>query len=352
VTSAAAGLAAAREREEDLAPRRLFGGAACAALGTLAAGWVDVRIEQSGVLPPPALAAAAGGAAFVLIRVLGEFLAFPSAVTARRPATGRPMDRVRRMKPNLMAVGLEATGWGVGALLAWTAGSFEQPIVPVVLLFTFALVAGEAGRQAALRRRSETARAALERELLLDPLTGAAAEARLEPALAAGFARSLENAEPFAVALFDIDHLRRRNEALGRASGNEALKALAQTLEAQARPGQSAIRAGGGRLCLLCDATDGAHALRLAEAVRRSVESGAPPAAFTVSAGVAAAPEVFARSGEELLLLAEDALGHAKDLGRNVCLLALGGGRFQDGGGATLDTVEGERVLRSPQIFA
>jgi diguanylate cyclase (GGDEF)-like protein len=347
LTAAAAGFAAARERDEPLAPRRLFGGAACAALGTLAAGWVMWRIETSGPrsadLPPEGLAAAAAGAAFVAIRLIGEALAFPPAKT--------PTRAIHRVRGGLVSVGLEAAAWTVGSLLALYAGGLggeRGPGVAIVLLFAFALLAAEAGRQSALRRRAEGARAATEAAMAHDPLTGLAAEARLEPLLAAGFARSLETAEPFAVALFDVDHLERLNEASGRAAGSAAVKALGAAVGEQVRPGRTAVRSGGGRAALLLDATDGAGALQVAEAVRRSVEAGGA----TVSAGVASAPEVFARSGDELLLLAEKAARHAKRLGRNLCLLDLGGGRYRDGSGAEHDTVEEERVFKAPQIFA
>ena len=70
---------------------------------------------------------------------------------------------------------------------------------------------------------------------------------------------------------------------------------------------------------------------RIARMLREAVdlEVDGWPLALTVSAGVAAFPEVHVKTPSELLLLADGALYEAKNRGRNRCLLDLGRGRYR-----------------------
>jgi diguanylate cyclase (GGDEF)-like protein len=116
-------------------------------------------------------------------------------------------------------------------------------------------------------------------------------------------------------------------------------------------------RYGGEEFTLLFANATGAVALAHVERLRALVEElvvehEGERLPLSVSAGVAAYPEVPCRTAEELLQLADDALYEAKRLGRNCVLLLSGRGRYLDGKGRTVETEEEPAAPRSPQIFA
>jgi diguanylate cyclase (GGDEF)-like protein len=203
-------------------------------------------------------------------------------------------------------------------------------------------------------------RALLDREAREDPLTGVPTRRHLERVLAEAFARAWEGGGRLAVVLADLDHFKRINDARGHAAGDRALVAVARTLETHRRAADTCARYGGEEFALVVAEADGAAALQVAERLRRaveclSVEAGGEPVPLTVSAGVAAFPELFASSPGELLALADEALYEAKRRGRNRALLNLGRGRYREVGEGE-DRADGgggeERPVVAPRIFA
>jgi diguanylate cyclase (GGDEF)-like protein len=209
-------------------------------------------------------------------------------------------------------------------------------------------------------------RALLDREAREDPLTGVPTRRHLERALAEAFARAWEGGGRLAVVLADLDHFKRINDSHGHAAGDRALVAVAETLETHRRTSDTCARYGGEEFALLVDGADGAAALQVAERLRRAVECLAVEAEgkavpLTVSAGVAAFPELWASAPGELLALADEALYEAKRRGRNRVLLNLGRGRYKgagEGAGGEGDGEQGEgeggeeRPVVAPRIFA
>ena len=209
-------------------------------------------------------------------------------------------------------------------------------------------------------------RALLDREAREDPLTGVPTRRHLERALAEAFARAGGEGGRLAVVLADLDHFKRINDGHGHAAGDRALVAVAETLETHRRTGDTCARYGGEEFALLVDGADGAAALQVAERLRRAVECLAVEAdgkavPLTVSAGVAAFPELWASAPGELLALADEALYEAKRRGRNRVLLNLGRGRYKgagEGAGGEGEGEEGEgeggeeRPVVAPRIFA
>ncbi|WP_195163336.1 GGDEF domain-containing protein [Mesorhizobium sp. NBSH29] len=129
---------------------------------------------------------------------------------------------------------------------------------------------------------------------------------------------------PVAVILLDIDHFKPFNDWYGHTAGDSCLKRIAACIRAELR-GQSdlAVRYGGEELLVLLPNIEASDAIRIAERIRRSIESLAMPhegmgarAVVTASFGVAAAP-VSTISGPELIAAADVALYAAKRNGRN-----------------------------------
>ncbi|HVS03551.1 MAG TPA: GGDEF domain-containing protein [Thermoanaerobaculia bacterium] len=199
-------------------------------------------------------------------------------------------------------------------------------------------------------------RALLDRQARQDPLTGAALRRVLDAQLAEALARCQELGGTLAVVLADLDFFKRINDRHGHAAGDRALVAVAEVLRGGLRDGDLCARYGGEEFTLLLEGLDGAAALAVAERLRDQVEAlrvEADGAAIplTLSAGVAAFPEIPCRTPAELLALADAALYEAKRLGRNCCLLYRGRGRYRDGKGRSIDTGESPAPA-APTLFA
>ncbi|MBV9525622.1 MAG: bifunctional diguanylate cyclase/phosphodiesterase [Candidatus Dormibacteraeota bacterium] len=122
-----------------------------------------------------------------------------------------------------------------------------------------------------------------------------------------------------AVILLDIDGLRRINQGLGSAAGDEVLEALAQRLMAASRKEDVVARVGGDEFAVLLAGLgeeDEARVLatRLAWAVEHEYSAMGHRLPLRVSMGVAVGPH-DSRSAEKLLSDAEAAMYAAKSGG-------------------------------------
>jgi diguanylate cyclase (GGDEF)-like protein len=199
-------------------------------------------------------------------------------------------------------------------------------------------------------------RAVLDTQAHQDPLTGVALRRVLDVRLRAALEASRESGQPIAVALLDLDFFKRINDRYGHASGDRALVAVAEVLRRQMRESDLCARYGGEEFTLLFDGLGGAAALAIVERLRVQVEElvvehDGERLQLSISAGIAAYPEVPCRTAEELLQVADGALYEAKRLGRNCCLLHTGRGRYRDGKGRSIETDEAA-APQAPQIFA
>jgi diguanylate cyclase (GGDEF)-like protein len=197
-----------------------------------------------------------------------------------------------------------------------------------------------------------------DREAREDPLTGAVMRRVLEKRLHEVHARCHEKGEAMAVVLCDLDHFKKINDTFGHPAGDAALVAVSAILKDMCRGSDTCCRYGGEEFVLLLEQTGGEDALAIAERLRRSVESlpfeyDGRPIPLTLSAGVAAFPDLFIKTAGELILFADEALYEAKRQGRNRCLLDVGQGRYVDVDGNMTATEEGEvgRGVEAPRIF-
>jgi diguanylate cyclase (GGDEF)-like protein len=199
-------------------------------------------------------------------------------------------------------------------------------------------------------------RAVLDTQAHQDPLTGTALRRVLDVRLRSALETSRETGAPIAVALIDLDFFKRINDRYGHAAGDRALVAVAEVLRSHVRDNDLCARYGGEEFTLLFDGLGGEAALAIVERLRSQVEElrveqDGERLPLSVSAGIAAYPEVPSRTAEELLQVADGALYEAKRLGRNCCLLHTGRGRYLDGKGRVVETGEAE-TPQVPQIFA
>jgi len=156
-----------------------------------------------------------------------------------------------------------------------------------------------------------------------DSLTGLANHGHFWSALDTEAKRAARHERPLALAMVDVDHFKRFNDALGHLRGDAVLVAVARTLAERSRAHDLAARYGGEEFAVLLPETDAAGARAFGEKVCQSVEAlglahadGAP---LTVSAGVATLQGPDDRA-EALVERADVALYRAKAAGRNrVC---------------------------------
>ncbi|MEM7020846.1 MAG: diguanylate cyclase, partial [Pseudomonadota bacterium] len=126
--------------------------------------------------------------------------------------------------------------------------------------------------------------------------------------------------QPLSVVFLDIDHFKRINDSFGHATGDEALKAVANTLRATIRETDIAGRMGGEEFALLLPNTPATDAFQLAERLRQAIEAlrltyAARQLSLTASFGIAAQHDADTLEG--LLSCADTALYQAKSSGRN-----------------------------------
>ena len=159
----------------------------------------------------------------------------------------------------------------------------------------------------------------VERQALVDGLTGLANRRAANDALHAEAARAERLQTPLAVVLADLDGFKDVNDEYGHAVGDEVLRAFADVLRQTVRESDVAGRWGGEEFLLLLPGADEEGAVQLAERIRvgladRSIP-GAPGLRVTASFGVA---EYAGESNsEELVVAADSALYRAKRAGKD-----------------------------------
>ncbi len=162
-----------------------------------------------------------------------------------------------------------------------------------------------------------------------DFLTGVHNRRSFEDAATRELEERRQSREPLSLVMIDADHFKKVNDTYGHGTGDDVLKALANTLKAHVRAIDIVARLGGEEFVLLLPRTDEANAFAVAERVRTAVEQLGVSAAdgtvvrFTVSTGVVEASHAAA-SLEDLLHLADEALYEAKRQGRNRSIVATG----------------------------
>ncbi|PLR95247.1 sensor domain-containing diguanylate cyclase [Bacillus sp. T33-2] len=159
----------------------------------------------------------------------------------------------------------------------------------------------------------------------LDGLSGIPNRRSFDETLEREFRRAARNNEWLGLLLIDIDYFKLYNDTYGHQQGDNALIMVAKTInEKLLRPGDYSARYGGEEFAVILPETNLAGASRVAEILRREIESLRIPHSvseispyLTISIGVASfIPEQDSLPGE-LISLADRSLYHAKHTGRN-----------------------------------
>jgi diguanylate cyclase (GGDEF)-like protein len=159
----------------------------------------------------------------------------------------------------------------------------------------------------------------VERQALVDGLTGLANRRASSDAMHAEVARADRLDTPLSVVLADLDGFKDVNDEHGHAVGDEVLRAFANVLRETLRESDVAGRWGGEEFLFLLPGADEDGAAHLAERVRVGLSErailGAGDLRVTASFGVA---EYRPESGaEQLVAAADEALYRAKGAGKD-----------------------------------
>jgi diguanylate cyclase (GGDEF)-like protein/PAS domain S-box-containing protein len=196
-------------------------------------------------------------------------------------------------------------------LVSWTT---DLPTIDDRRAAAVTLLADHAGvalRQAALLSE-------LESMALTDSLTQLPNRRNWNAQLALRLAGALRTGRPLTVALADLDHFKRFNDALGHQAGDAFLVQFAVSSTEALRVGDLVARWGGEEFAIALPDCSSPEAGTVLERVRHAVPGGQ-----TCSIGYATWDGI--ESGDDLLARADRALYAAKHQGRNRIVADRGG---------------------------
>jgi diguanylate cyclase (GGDEF)-like protein len=180
-------------------------------------------------------------------------------------------------------------------------------------------------------RTSELAESNHKLELLsaTDALTGIANRRRFDEVLALEWSRATRTGQPLALAMLDIDWFKAYNDHYGHQAGDACLQRVARVIsDTICRGADLVARYGGEEFVFIAPATNAETALSLAEKLCEEFRiiaiphEHAPNGCVTVSIGVASMIPDVELNSSILIHAADQAMYRAKELGRNMVVLA------------------------------
>jgi len=161
-----------------------------------------------------------------------------------------------------------------------------------------------------------------------DALTGAYNRKYLMQRLASEVAYANRHRTRLGVVLFDLDHFKKVNDGKGHLAGDEVLRVVSAQVTKMIRAEDVFGRYGGEEFVIIVRGIEDENVTLFAERVRRAIEKLAIPFGEdtihqTISGGVANLDECGdVGTSKGLLLLADERLYRAKQLGRNRVIAA------------------------------
>ncbi len=162
----------------------------------------------------------------------------------------------------------------------------------------------------------------IERLALTDDLTGVPNRRNFMQQLTQEVSRTRRSAQPFCLAMLDLDFFKKVNDQFGHAAGDEVLKHFATFVRRHLRAEDVLGRLGGEEFAVLLPNSSLPVALPVLNRVLERLQAERLPQvrvdfSYTFSGGLVQYGQAPGKSGSELLALADQALYAAKDKGRN-----------------------------------
>ncbi|MEZ0172297.1 diguanylate cyclase [Microvirga sp. TS319] len=257
-----------------------------------------------------------GGSPYVQELLQGQSATFESV---------SPIDGIRRVisfgqlggLPLVLTVALSVDE----VFAAWTRKALIMSLMTGLLCL--AVVGLTALFRSELNRR-KTAETKLRRLARTDDLTGLPNRRAFREAFEREWRHAVRTKSSLALLYVDADFFKDFNDRYGHNQGDEVLRAIACTVDANIRrPRDMAARHGGEEFAVILPETDLAGARGIGENIRQAVETlglvhaNSPYRLVTVSIGVAAVRPLRGSTREALLEAADQALYGAKAAGRN-----------------------------------
>jgi len=183
------------------------------------------------------------------------------------------------------------------------------------------MTAASLAAHAAVALENARLHAIVERQALVDGLTGIANRRGCEDALAHEIARSDRMVAPFTLVVADLDDFKQINDRYGHDAGDDVLREFASVLRQTLRESDLAGRWGGEEFVLLLPGTDEQGGTQLAERVRSTLRErsfhGRDGASFGVTCSFGVAQHRPGEGERQLFSQADRALYEAKKQGKD-----------------------------------
>jgi diguanylate cyclase (GGDEF)-like protein len=163
---------------------------------------------------------------------------------------------------------------------------------------------------------------------IYDTLTGLYNRRYFEERLGVDAQKSFYSGTPLSLVMVDIDHFKKINDTFGHTEGDQALCKISSLLKTSVRKKDTVARYGGEEFILILPEAGLEESFVIAERIRRQVENtsfevGQAQVNLTLSMGISNFPSHRAKSKEDLVKMADQALYDAKRGGRNkVCIFS------------------------------
>lgn len=159
---------------------------------------------------------------------------------------------------------------------------------------------------------------------LTDPLTSLYNRRFLEGYFSQQIAQANRRQEPFSLIFFDIDQFKQINDTYGHEVGDRVLAEVAKNTKGTLREVDLMVRYGGEEFIIVLPSTTLEGAMNVAEKIRYMAAAtkvnynSGDHISLTVSLGVAQYSPGTALTGQDLIHRADEAMYHAKLMGKNM----------------------------------
>ncbi len=231
-------------------------------------------------------------------------------------AKGGAKDLIVPIRPS--ASRLASIGRPYGHLVFEAPGAYEKLRGSALLASYFDLLAQQLEETIAYHR--------LQAMTYKDDLTDLYNQRYLPVILDQELNRASRTAKEFSVLFCDVDFFKLVNDTKGHMVGSKVLVELSKLLKSSIRSTDFAFRYGGDEYVIILSGTSSKNAAQVAERLRQRAASttfdvNGNEVKITVSIGVATYPE-HARSTDEIIQMADEAMYYGKHKSRNVVYVA------------------------------